>query len=83
MTGNACVFYTSLFREEIHREIYSNVENDVQYGTSKVRESNQKYVANRCLNVGECQGWELGMGGYIEEYPHRSNEREDMRYGVS
>ena len=31
------IFYTILYREGIQREIYRNVENDVQYGTSKVR----------------------------------------------
>jgi hypothetical protein len=55
VTRNACIFYTILYREGIQREIYRNVENDVQYGTSKVRESNQEYVANRCLNVGDAR----------------------------
>jgi hypothetical protein len=30
-----------------------------------------------CPSVGECQGGEVGVGGRVGEYPHRSRERED------
>ena len=31
----------------------------------------------RCPSVGECQGREAGVGGWVVEHPHRSRERED------
>jgi hypothetical protein len=30
-----------------------------------------------CPSVGECQGGELGVGGWVEEHTHKSRERED------
>jgi hypothetical protein len=29
------------------------------------------------LSVGECQGREMGVGGWVKEYPHRSKWRGD------
>ena len=34
-------------------------------------------VKARCPNVGECQGGEEGVGGWVGEHPHRSRGRRD------
>jgi hypothetical protein len=31
----------------------------------------------QCTNVGECQGGEATLGGWVGEYPHRSKGRGD------
>ena len=31
----------------------------------------------RWPSVGECQGWKVGVGGWVKEHPHRGRERED------
>jgi hypothetical protein len=36
-------------------------------------------VKAQCPGVGECQGVEAGVGGWVREYPHISRERE---YGI-
>jgi hypothetical protein len=28
-------------------------------------------------SVGECQGWEAGIGGWVGEHPHRSRRKAD------
>jgi len=36
----------------------------------------------QCPSVGKCQGREVGVGGGVEEHPHKSRGREDgMRGG--
>jgi hypothetical protein len=39
-------------------------------------------VKARCPSVGECQGKEAGVDGWVGEYPNRSRGRVD-RIGVS
>jgi hypothetical protein len=34
-------------------------------------------VTTECPRVGECQVDEVGVGGWVEEHPHRSRGRED------
>jgi hypothetical protein len=34
-------------------------------------------VKARCPSVGEWQDWKAGVGGWMEEHPHRSRGRED------
>jgi hypothetical protein len=34
-------------------------------------------VKVRCSSVGECQGGEAGVGGWVGEHPHRSKGRGD------
>jgi hypothetical protein len=34
-------------------------------------------VKARCPSVRECQGGEVGVGGWVGEHPHRSRGRED------
>jgi hypothetical protein len=34
-------------------------------------------VKAQCSSVGECQGWESGMSGWLEEQPHRSRGMGD------
>ena len=31
----------------------------------------------KCPSVGECQGSEVGVGGWVREHPHRSRGRKD------
>jgi hypothetical protein len=39
-------------------------------------------VKAQCPSVGECQGREVGVGGWVEEHPHRSRGRRgwDRRF---
>jgi hypothetical protein len=34
-------------------------------------------IKARCPSVEECQGWEVGVGGWVEEHLHRSWGRGD------
>ena len=34
-------------------------------------------VKAQCPSVGECQGMEAGMGGWVTEHPHRSRGRDN------
>ena len=36
------------------------------------------HVKAQCPSVEECQGREVGVGGWVEEHPHRSRGREDV-----
>jgi hypothetical protein len=39
---------------------------------------NKKYFSNtliQCPSVGECKGGEVGVDGWVGEYPHRSRKR--------
>jgi hypothetical protein len=33
-------------------------------------------VKTQCLSVGECQGEEVRVGGWVGEHPHRSRGRD-------
>jgi hypothetical protein len=39
-------------------------------------------VKAQCSSIGECQGWEAGLNGWLREFPPRSRwGREDGRGG--
>jgi hypothetical protein len=35
-------------------------------------------VKARCPSVGECEGWEAVVDGWVGKHPHRSRGRGDM-----
>jgi hypothetical protein len=35
----------------------------------------------QCPSVGECQGGNMGVGGWVREHPHRSRERGGWNRG--
>jgi hypothetical protein len=39
-------------------------------------------VKAQCPSVGECQGGEVGVGGWVGEHPHRNRGRGDGTEGL-